>query len=84
MAIKRTAKEVKEILNTPKTNSLVKPILFGKDIEALASGEGLFIATSEWELKTPVANYYYSKYNKNGLKVVGCRKEADGVLVFKL
>ncbi len=83
MAIKKTAKEVQEILSNPKTNSLKRPILFGQEIEALAKGEGILIAPNEWTLKTPISNYYYSKYNK-GEKVIGCRKELDGVLVFKL
>jgi hypothetical protein len=84
MPIEKSVKEVQEILNTPKINSLKRPIIFGDKIDALTKGAGILIAPSEWKLKTPIPNYYYSKYNKNGEKVVGCRKEDGGTLVYKL
>lgn len=84
MPIEKSVKEVQEILNTPKSNSLKKPIMFGDKIDALVKGAGILITPDEWKLKTPIANYYYSKYNKKGLKVIGCRKEEGGTLVYKL
>jgi hypothetical protein len=83
MPIEKSVKEVQEILSSPKVNTLKKPIIFGNEIDALAKGAGILIAPNEWTLKTPIANYYYSKYNKKE-KVVGCRKEDGGTLVYKL
>lgn|GEM_PF-1139960 len=74
--------EVKALLETGLINKSVK---FGAEISALKKGEGLFIATEEWKLKSKPSNYYYLKFNrgKGKSKVLSVYNVKGGYLLVK-
>jgi hypothetical protein len=87
MAVKKTKEEVAKIRESVSRKGPRKIIAFGQKIEDLKKGEGVEISNEEWtgtNLKTPLPSYYYSKYNKDGKRLISIVKTDKGYLIEKI
>ena len=78
-----TKKQVQELLTKTKGKRASKPIVFGNEIEAMKSGEAIQIGKNEWDMKTPISTYYYSKFKKKGNDIIRVKTINDSYLIIK-
>ena len=78
-----TKKQVQELLSKTKGKRASKPIVFGSEIDAMKSGEAIQIGKNDWDMKTPISTYYYSKYKKKGNDIVRVKTINDSFLIIK-
>lgn len=76
-------KQVQELLTKTKGKRASKPIVFGAEIDAMKPGEAIQIAKDEWDMKTPISTYYYSKYKKKGNDIIRVKTINDSYLIIK-
>lgn len=83
MPVKQTKEQVKGLLEARQSGT--KPTLFGEEVTALKSGEGLLILDSEWSLKSSPSSYYYSKFKRGKTeKSFTVSKVKEGYLITKI
>lgn len=71
--------DTEKLLKEKSRGGRKKEVINGKEIDGLKKGGGgVFVSLSEWEMKQDIPNYYYSKYNKGGKKVISCNKVKHG------